>query len=91
MLQPPTDGDLSAAQRAIKKLAAHAQLARVMVQNIPSPCISVCQMNPGTELCVGCWRTLDEIAGWSRASDANKHTIWARIAQRIEQSTGPTP
>lgn len=60
-------------------------------QDIPSPCISVCQMNPSTALCAGCWRTLDEIAGWSCASDADKHTIWARIAQRIEQSTSPTP
>ncbi len=84
---------------AIELIAARAQLvcakgqnvAKKTGQDIPSPCISVCQMDPRTDLCAGCWRTLDEIAVWSRASDADKHAIWERIAQRIEQSTGPAP
>ena len=84
---------------AVELIAARAQLVSAKGQNvakktgqdIPSPCISVCQMSPGTDLCAGCWRTLDEIASWSRASDADKHAIWERIARRIEQSTGSTP
>ena len=80
---------------AIDLVAARAQLVRVKGQNvaqksgqdIPSPCIAVCTMHPTTGLCEGCWRSLDEIAAWSRASDADKHAIWARIVQRINGST----
>ena len=33
-------------------------------------------------LCVGCYRTLDEIARWSRASDDAKRLILAAVAKR---------
>jgi predicted Fe-S protein YdhL (DUF1289 family) len=49
---------------------------------VPSPCISVCTMDPRTALCTGCLRTIDEIAGWSRYSDADKQAVWLRIAER---------
>jgi predicted Fe-S protein YdhL (DUF1289 family) len=47
-----------------------------------SPCINVCVMNPETALCDGCQRTLDEIALWGSASDAQKRAIWQLIRQR---------
>jgi predicted Fe-S protein YdhL (DUF1289 family) len=49
---------------------------------VPSPCISVCKMDPATALCTGCARTIDEIAGWSRYSDTDKQAVWLRIAER---------
>ena len=49
---------------------------------IPSPCVSLCKMNQDTELCEGCWRTLDEIMLWGTASDAAKREIWHKIALR---------
>lgn len=45
-----------------------------------SPCINVCKMEDG--LCAGCFRTLDEIARWAGASDADKRLILAAVAQR---------
>ncbi len=51
-------------------------------QPVPSPCISVCRMNPLTGLCEGCYRTLDEIARWGNADDQDRRAIWARIEQR---------
>jgi len=36
-----------------------------------SPCIGVCTVRPDG-LCEGCLRTLDEIAAWSRMSDAQR-------------------
>ncbi len=48
----------------------------------PSPCINVCHMDPRTGLCVGCWRTLDEIGGWPTYSPQQKQVVLARIAQR---------
>jgi len=49
-----------------------------------SPCINVCVMNADSGLCDGCWRTLDEIAAWSGASDEQKRRIWQHIRQRRE-------
>ena len=66
------------------------QRARLVVaglgEDMPSPCVSICRMDGTTELCEGCWRTLDEIAAWSRMPDAEKREVWALIAQRIEES-----
>ena len=45
-----------------------------------SPCINVCKMEAG--LCVGCFRTLDEIACWADAGDDDKRLILAAVARR---------
>jgi predicted Fe-S protein YdhL (DUF1289 family) len=47
---------------------------------VESPCIDVCRMDG--ELCVGCYRTLDEIVRWSTASDDDKREILTAVAQR---------
>jgi predicted Fe-S protein YdhL (DUF1289 family) len=49
---------------------------------IKSPCINICEIDPATRLCQGCFRSLDEIAAWADASDATKHLILAAVAQR---------
>jgi len=49
---------------------------------VPSPCISVCRMDPRTGWCTGCWRTLDEIAQWAVAADDDKRAVWAEIERR---------
>ena len=51
---------------------------------VPSPCVSVCRMDPQTQHCLGCLRTLEEIAAWSRMDDAGKRGVWALIEQRLE-------
>jgi len=40
-----------------------------------SPCIKTCQIDQASQLCIGCLRSLDEIAGWSRYSDLQRETI----------------
>jgi len=50
--------------------------------HVASPCISVCRMNPSTQLCEGCARTIDEIANWSRYSDTEKRSVLRRISER---------
>ena len=50
---------------------------------VPSPCISVCTMNPDTGLCNGCYRTLDEIAAWSGLSDSDKRVLWQILVERV--------
>ncbi|WP_280152897.1 DUF1289 domain-containing protein [Piscinibacter sp. XHJ-5] len=54
---------------------------------VPSPCNSVCRMNARTGWCEGCFRTIDEIASWSRMDDDEKRAVWLQLAQRREQET----
>lgn len=49
---------------------------------LPSPCISVCRMDAHGGLCVGCLRTLDEIAAWGTLGDEAKRAVWLLIEQR---------
>ena len=53
---------------------------------VPSPCISVCRMDAATGLCEGCLRTLDEIAAWGSASDADKRGMWQQLVKRAGQA-----
>ena len=39
-------------------------------------------MDEATGGCEGCWRTLDEIAGWGSASEAIKIKVWEKILLR---------
>ncbi|MDR2188110.1 MAG: DUF1289 domain-containing protein [Azonexus sp.] len=58
---------------------------------IASPCINICQMDPLSGLCVGCQRTLAEIATWSATDDIERRRILAAIAERrrlAEQASG---
>jgi predicted Fe-S protein YdhL (DUF1289 family) len=50
--------------------------------SVPSPCIGICTMQPTTALCVGCYRTVDEIKAWSSADEARKRSIWVDIVKR---------
>jgi predicted Fe-S protein YdhL (DUF1289 family) len=49
---------------------------------VASPCISVCVMDAASGLCIGCWRTLDEIAAWSGLDAAAKRAVLAAIRKR---------
>ena len=40
-------------------------------------------MNASSGLCEGCFRTRDEIAGWSGATDEGKRAVWSIIEQRM--------
>lgn len=68
---------------AIENMAICARSARAQAENLPSPCISVCTMNATSQLCDGCFRTLDEIASWSLMDDEGKRMVWSRIEQRV--------
>jgi len=49
---------------------------------VPSPCISVCVVDPDGALCLGCFRTLDEIAEWSLLDADAKRRILAALPAR---------
>jgi len=51
---------------------------------VPSPCINICRIDPQTGLCLGCARTIEEIAGWSRFDDAAKRRVIAQLDGRLQ-------
>ena len=53
-----------------------------MTTPVASPCISVCTMDEATGWCVGCLRTLDEIAVWSLLDEADKREVWVELSHR---------
>jgi len=54
--------------------------------SVPSPCVSICKIDPASGLCVGCLRTIDEIAAWSVLDDDARRAVWARILSRREEA-----
>lgn len=52
---------------------------------VASPCINVCRMDARRGLCDGCFRTIDEIAAWSRMDDARRLDILAAVARRRQE------
>lgn len=51
-------------------------------EEIQSPCVKLCVVHPEERICVGCLRSIDEIASWSRMSPAERSTIMAELPAR---------
>ena len=51
---------------------------------VASPCVDICRLDP-QGLCIGCRRTLGEIAEWSQASDARRLEILSALKTRTQR------
>lgn len=51
-------------------------------EHVPSPCAKVCALDPRSGYCVGCYRTIDEVANWVEMSAEDKRAVLERVAQR---------
>lgn len=49
---------------------------------IETPCINICRMDAENRYCIGCFRTLEEIKGWSQMTDAERAAIMAQLESR---------
>ena len=59
-----------------------------MVDSGPvSPCMNVCVLD-ANRCCIGCRRTLDEIARWGRMSAAEQWAVIARL-ERLRAGEAP--
>ena len=54
--------------------------------SIETPCIAVCMIDPKTNLCLGCGRTLPEIARWGRMDGAERQAVMAGLATRMAEA-----
>jgi predicted Fe-S protein YdhL (DUF1289 family) len=55
---------------------------------IESPCQKVCLMHPEAGLCIGCHRTREEIARWSRMTPDERRAVMAELPGRAPRLTG---
>ena len=54
---------------------------------LDSPCIDICQMDSESGLCVGCGRTIEEIANWSSYTNEKKKDILKQLKSRNNDDT----
>ena len=51
-------------------------------KRLVSPCAGVCILHTETKFCLGCYRTINEIAQWQDMSVDDQHRVMAELAQR---------
>jgi predicted Fe-S protein YdhL (DUF1289 family) len=65
--------------------------SRIM-PTIISPCEKICTVDPGSGLCSGCGRSLEEIASWTSYSDAERARVMQELPRRLTaMGLGRTP
>jgi len=52
---------------------------------IATPCVMVCAVDGASGLCLGCFRSLTEIAGWRTLSEAKRAAIMAELPSRRDR------
>ncbi len=50
---------------------------------VSSPCIGACLLPPGESRCVGCGRTMQEIATWGSLTEAQRIEIMQALPARL--------
>lgn len=51
------------------------------MSSIESPCIRNCCLNE-KDICLGCFRSIEEIMAWSKATDNEKQSMLVKAKQR---------
>ena len=58
---------------------------------LPSPCISICQIDPETGNCLGCYRNRREIARWPVMNTDEQAELLKALRLRRSKKTGLHP
>lgn len=64
-----------------------ANLLSTLQSPLQSPCVRNCCLD-NNDMCLGCFRQLDEILIWGQATDKQKADILAQCAARQEKRKG---
>ena len=54
-------------------------------ETVESPCIKLCVVHPDTRHCLGCFRSIDEIAAWGSMRTEERRTVVAELPARAER------
>jgi len=49
---------------------------------VKTPCVQVCAIDAQSGLCLGCFRSMAEIAGWTRLTDAQRDGVLGDLPGR---------
>lgn len=49
---------------------------------IETPCVKICTLDARSSLCLGCGRTIGEIASWATMSDAERKRVMDELPAR---------
>jgi uncharacterized protein len=52
---------------------------------VQSPCIGVCRLDPASSICLGCGRTLEEIAKWTHLDNLQKKQVTKLLEARLRR------
>jgi len=74
--------DVPEEQRRLAREKRREERRRLLASGPPSPCISVCQIDPKTGWCIGCHRTIDEIRDWIISTPDERRKILDALAVR---------
>jgi predicted Fe-S protein YdhL (DUF1289 family) len=58
---------------------------------IETPCVKVCTLDARTGLCLGCGRTVDEIARWTAMKASERAEIMRELPDRLAACNGTDP
>jgi predicted Fe-S protein YdhL (DUF1289 family) len=53
---------------------------------ISTPCVKICVIDPLSALCIGCGRTVEEIAAWMAMDEAERSAVMAGLGERLAQA-----
>jgi predicted Fe-S protein YdhL (DUF1289 family) len=59
----------------------------IPADDLASPCVSVCTVDPQTKMCIGCLRTLKEIGAWRAMTPDEKRAVIAACDERAKTLT----
>jgi hypothetical protein len=54
-----------------------------VTNNILSPCIDICDLDETRQWCIGCGRTIGEIARWASTTEHERREIMAKLPERL--------
>jgi predicted Fe-S protein YdhL (DUF1289 family) len=53
---------------------------------LSTPCINVCVLDPLSALCIGCGRTVAEIAAWATMSETERIAVMSGLGLRLAEA-----
>ena len=52
---------------------------------LSTPCVRICVVDPASALCIGCGRTLAEIAAWPTMAETERAAVMAGLGDRLRE------
>lgn len=53
-----------------------------MSKFVESPCVKFCKLDPVSGYCLGCYRTIEEIAAWPGLGREEKQQVYKELEKR---------